>query len=80
VTGCVDAVADGVTGTLIRPGDAGALARAVSAYLRDPALRQAHGRAGRARAEELFDQERLWARLHREYLDLARAAGLRAGM
>jgi glycosyltransferase involved in cell wall biosynthesis len=76
VTGCVDAVVDGVTGTLIRPGDPEELARAVDAYLRDPALRQAHGRAGRVRAEELFDQERLWARMHREYLELARAAGL----
>jgi glycosyltransferase involved in cell wall biosynthesis len=76
VTGCVDAVADGVTGTLIRPGDPEELARAVDVYLRDPALREAHGRAGRVRAEELFNQKRLWARMHREYLDLARAAGL----
>jgi glycosyltransferase involved in cell wall biosynthesis len=79
VTGCVDAVADGVTGTLVRPGDVEELAAAVDAYLCDPALRQAHGRAGRVRAEELFDQQRLWARMHREYLDLARAAGLVAG-
>lgn len=71
VTGCVDAVEDRVTGTLVPPRDAVALARAIGAYLDDPALRRQHGHAGRARAERLFRQEDLWAHLHRTYADLA---------
>jgi glycosyltransferase involved in cell wall biosynthesis len=76
VTGCVDAVADGVTGTLVPPRDVAALTAAIGAYLADPALRARHGRAGRARMASAFGQEALWARLHREYVDLATAAGL----
>jgi glycosyltransferase involved in cell wall biosynthesis len=76
VTGCVDAVADGVTGTLVPPRDVEALTAAIGAYLADPALRARHGRAGRARVASAFGQEALWTRLHREYLDLAAAAGL----
>ena len=71
VTGCVDAVADGVTGTLVPPRDVDALAAAVGAYLDDPALRRQHGRAGRARVARLFRQEDMWAHLHRTYADLA---------
>lgn len=78
VTGCVDAVADGMTGTLVAPGDVDALAAAVAAYLEDPGLRARHGRAGRERAARLFRQEDLWARLHGEYVDLAVRAGLGA--
>jgi glycosyltransferase involved in cell wall biosynthesis len=76
VTGCVDAVLDGVTGTLVPPRDVMALAAAIGAYLADPGLRARHGRAGRARVASAFGQQALWARLHREYLDLAARAGL----
>lgn len=76
VTGCVDAVVDGETGTLVPPRDVAALSAAIAAYLEDPALRARHGRAGRARVAGAFGQEALWARLHREYLDLAARAGL----
>ena len=76
VTGCVDAVADGVTGTLVAPRDARALERAIEAYLRDPERRVEHGRAGRARVRELFDHNLLWDHLHREYRALGRAAGV----
>jgi glycosyltransferase involved in cell wall biosynthesis len=75
VTGCVDAVEDGVTGTLVPPRDVDALVHAITAYAEDPALRARHGRAGRARAARLFRQEDLWARMHRTYLELARRAG-----
>jgi glycosyltransferase involved in cell wall biosynthesis len=44
----------GVTGLVIPPCDPAALARAVSALTADPARRNAMGRAGRARAHELF--------------------------
>lgn len=49
VTGIVDAVTDGVTGTLVPPGDPAALAAALRLYLEDPARRERHGAAGRER-------------------------------
>jgi glycosyltransferase involved in cell wall biosynthesis len=78
VTGCVDTVVDGETGTLVPPRDVAALTATLATYLDDPALRARHGRAGRAAAVARFDQEALWARLHREYIDLAARAGLAA--
>jgi phosphatidylinositol alpha 1,6-mannosyltransferase len=45
--GPLDLVDDGVTGYLVAPGDAGALADAVARLARDPQLRLAMGRAGR---------------------------------
>ncbi len=50
VTGIVDAVVDGQTGTLVPAGDAAALAQGVSRYLSHPGLATQHGQAGRARA------------------------------
>ena len=47
VAGCVDAVVDGVTGTLVPPRNAEALAAAVRMYVRDPLLRRRCGQAGR---------------------------------
>jgi glycosyltransferase involved in cell wall biosynthesis len=67
VPGCVDAVADGITGTLVPPGDAAAVADAVARYLDDPALRRRHGAAGRERALQLFRQEVIWDALYNEY-------------
>jgi phosphatidylinositol alpha 1,6-mannosyltransferase len=45
--GPLDLVDHGVTGYLVAPGDAGALAGAVERLARDPQLRLAMGRAGR---------------------------------
>jgi phosphatidylinositol alpha 1,6-mannosyltransferase len=45
--GPLDLVRDGVTGFLVRPGDAAALAEAVFTLLADPQLRAAQGAAGR---------------------------------
>jgi phosphatidylinositol alpha 1,6-mannosyltransferase len=45
--GPLDLVRDGVTGFLVRPGDAGALAEGVAALLADPARRAAQGAAAR---------------------------------
>jgi glycosyltransferase involved in cell wall biosynthesis len=53
--GCVDAVADGVTGALVPVGDGAALVAALRRYLDDPSRRRAHGAAGRARVEARFD-------------------------
>ncbi len=45
-TGSTSLVADGKTGRLVEPGNAGAFAEAVAAYAADPALRARHGAAG----------------------------------
>jgi len=74
VPGCVDAVVDGVTGTLVPAYDAGALAHAIEEYLRDPALRAAHGRAGRERMLQHFRQERIWEAVAIEYRRLIEQA------
>jgi dTDP-4-amino-4,6-dideoxygalactose transaminase/glycosyltransferase involved in cell wall biosynthesis len=70
VTGCVDAVVDGTTGTLVPARDAAALAQAVRKYLNDPALGRQHGQAGRQRVERDFRPEPLWQLLYEEYTDL----------
>ncbi len=70
VTGCVDAVIDGETGTLVPPRDAAALATAIAAYLRDPALGRRHGLAGSERVQRDFRPEPIWQLLYEEYMDL----------
>jgi glycosyltransferase involved in cell wall biosynthesis len=47
-------IVDGVTGSLIPYGHAGATADAVVALLADPARARAMGEAGRRRAQECF--------------------------
>jgi len=47
IGGPLDLVRDGITGFLVRPGDAAALAAAVARLAADPALRAAQGTAGR---------------------------------
>lgn len=54
VGGLPDLVEDGVTGLLVAPGDAGALAAALSSLLLDPEKSAALGRAARARWEKEF--------------------------
>jgi glycosyltransferase involved in cell wall biosynthesis len=67
VPGCVDAVQDGVTGTLVPVRDSRALADAIAAYVSDPACRDAHGQAGRARALRDFRPEPFWDALYEQY-------------
>jgi glycosyltransferase involved in cell wall biosynthesis len=76
VPGCVDAVLDGVTGTLVPPRDAASLAAAIRRYREDAELRRKHGRAGRARILEHFRQEALWAATADEYRTLMAERGL----
>ncbi len=72
-TGCVDAVKDGETGTLVSPKDALALAQAIQAYVEDKELLLKHGRAARRRVLSDFRQTAIWEALHQEYmLQLAR--------
>lgn len=68
VPGCVDVIEDGVTGTLLPPYDAPALASAVRAYIRDPELRRRHGLQARQRVLRDFQQETIWRALYQEYL------------
>ncbi|HSE03289.1 MAG TPA: glycosyltransferase, partial [Methylomirabilota bacterium] len=53
---------DGVTGRLIPPGDADALAGALNELLEDDGLRAALGKAARLRVEQEFTAERMIAR------------------
>lgn len=75
VTGTVDAVQDGVTGTLVPIGDVDAMSDALFRYLRSPELRRVHGRAGRERVVREFRPERVWGLLVEEYRRLLEAAG-----
>jgi glycosyltransferase involved in cell wall biosynthesis len=59
VGGIPEVVADGETGVLVAPGDAEALARAVSDLLCDPARRERMGAAGRRVAAESFGHARM---------------------
>lgn len=52
--GIADYVEDGRTGTLVPPGDAGAMARAALELVGDPARARAMGAAGRAAVERRF--------------------------
>jgi len=76
IPGCIDAVVDGVTGTLVPARDATALAAAIRRYVDDPALRIAHGNAGRERVVRDFAQEVIWEALYAEYVRLLDAAGV----
>lgn len=80
VTGSVDAVVDGETGTLVPPGDRRALAAALAGYLDDRGLARRHGEAGRRRAVALFRRERVWqawADLYERELAASRRRGAR---
>jgi glycosyltransferase involved in cell wall biosynthesis len=72
IPGCVDAVEEGATGLLVAPRDSAGLAAALERYLADPALRRAHGDAGRTRVLAQFRPEAIWRELHDAYLDLLR--------
>lgn len=53
--GCRDAIEAGVTGLLVSPRNAGALASAMAELAQDPARCARMGQAGRERAERIFD-------------------------
>jgi glycosyltransferase involved in cell wall biosynthesis len=67
--GAGEQVEDGMTGILVPPGDAVALAEAIAQLLADPARAIEMGLAGKRRFTELFSSERTYAairRLHQE--------------
>lgn len=60
IPGCIDAVVDKVTGTLVPPRSPQALAAAIQTYAANPTLCQSHGEAGRTRVLQDFQQEKMW--------------------
>lgn len=76
VTGCVDAVVDGVTGTLAPARDPVALENAIRGYINDEAKRKAHGKAGRQRVISDFRPEMLWEAQYQEYIRLLGEKGI----
>ena len=70
VTGCVDAVEDGRTGTLVPPRAPAPLAAALSAYVADRELRRRHGAAARERAHR-FERRLVWEALAQVYEELS---------
>jgi glycosyltransferase involved in cell wall biosynthesis len=76
IPGCIDAVQDGITGTLVPARNAEALVEAIRAYLNNPELRLQHGQAGRDRVLRDFRQEAIWEALYQEYVRLLQTKGL----
>jgi glycosyltransferase involved in cell wall biosynthesis len=70
VGGTPEAVVDGVSGVLVAPGDAGALAVAIAGLLDDPARAAALGRAARQTVVEDFSVERMVSATEALYLNL----------
>ena len=71
-TGATTLVDDGVTGWLVEPGDIEAFADAIAVYVRDPALRRAHGEAGE-RASRSYTWEAVNGGMAATYLRLVEA-------
>ena len=76
VTGCVDAVVDDVTGSLVPERDPEALAAAIQRYFDEPELCKAHGQAARQRAESEFQPEQVWKSLFELYVEMLESRGL----
>lgn len=67
IPGCIDAVEDQNTGTLVPVKDHIALTKAIRTYLQDSQLRKKHGKAGRERVIASFQQEDIWEAVYQEY-------------
>jgi len=65
--GCVDAIVDGVTGTLVAAGDCIALTDALRIYLNRPDLRRRHGISARERVLRDFRPEDVWQATLNQY-------------
>lgn len=76
VTGCVDAVVDGVTGRLVPARNAPALTAAIATYIDQPELARQHGQQGRERVMRDFRQEVIWEELERFYRRMLAARGM----
>lgn len=70
VGGIPDAIADGITGLLVPPGDPDVLASAIQRLRGDPEMRQRLGAAAQARAHRDFTEARMAERYSRLFLGL----------
>ena len=77
MSGVPELVEDGVTGRLVPPGDAEALADALIDIQRDPAGAARLADAGRARVLASFDLRTNTRHLAERFIEVARAAGRR---
>lgn len=73
VGGVSEMLHGGTTGALVPVSDTARLAAEMVRYLRDPDLRRAHGRAGRARVEQDFDGAHQARRIQNQIIE---ASGL----
>jgi len=71
-TGARDSIVGGVTGLRVSVGNVLELREALASLIRDVALREAMGRAGRHWVSEHFDQRHVWQLQVEEYRRLAR--------
>ncbi len=67
INGIPEVIVDGETGFLVEPGNPAPLAERVSFLLTNEQRRREMGTAGRRRAEEMFDQDRLVRQLEDMY-------------
>jgi glycosyltransferase involved in cell wall biosynthesis len=72
--GVLDIVVDGVTGIMVPPKDAEAIASGLEKLLLNAELRKTMGEAGRQRAKECFDQEVQLSKLEGIYRELMESA------
>ena len=70
IRGCRQTVADNETGFLVPVRDVPALAEAIDRLLSDVQLRERYGRAARQKAEEEFDQQRVFQKVDACYREL----------
>lgn len=70
IGGIPEAVVDGETGLIVAPGDSSALAGAILCLMRDSAILERMGRAGRARYETTFTREKMLSRISGIYDEL----------
>jgi glycosyltransferase involved in cell wall biosynthesis len=68
--GVPDIVEEGRTGLLVNPRDVEGLTAAVGTLLKDGEMRRAFGKAGRARAETLFSEEKMCREMEELYQQL----------
>ena len=73
VGGIPEVIDDGVSGLLVPPGDAAALANQISALLADDARRQAMGRAARDRVRRDFSFTAMARQYHELFMKLTSA-------
>jgi len=72
IDGAREVCIDGETGWLVSPGDTATLSQRVLQLANDPDRRQAQGRAGRSRCQEIFDHHFMTARIRDVYQQILR--------